>query len=304
MKSQSIIWLNEKFISEQEATIPLQNHSLHYGVGVFEGIRVYQTEKGSVAFRLQEHTDRLLQSAHILNIPVPYSAQTLFQAQQELIRKNGLGNAYLRPFIYYDGDGYIGLHTKNLKTQVAIMALPWNNYLTQEQYNLGIKVITSSLSRYSPGSIYCKAKSTGKYLSTVMALQQATQAGVDDAIFLDQQGLVSEGTGTNIFAVRGNTLITPLTTTALDGITRDTIFVLAKDRGLKIQEKQVLRDELYIADEVFFTGTAAQIVGIIEIDGRRIQTGKIGPITQWLMRQYDDCVQGKLPHYAEWLTPI
>lgn len=303
-QTQHQIWLNDHFIPADQAKIHVQTHSFHYGVGVFEGVRCYQTEKGPIIFRLLDHTERLFRSAKILNIPIPYPIQTLVEAQRQIVNKNQLGDAYIRPLVYYDGEGYIGLHTHNLSTHVAIMGLPWKNYLSPLQYQSGIKVMTSSLSRYSANSVYSKAKSTGKYLSTVMALQQAYQYGLDDAIFLDQQGYICESTGANIFLLNNNTLYTPFTGSALDGITRDTVLVLAQARGLKVKEKNILRDDLYTADEVFLTGTAAQIIAVVGIDGRCIHQGKVGPITLSLMQDYADCVQGKLPAYAEWLTIV
>ncbi len=303
-KKDPFVWWDGEFVPLKDANVNVLTHSFHYGIGAYEGVRCYQTPRGPTIFRLQAHTNRLRRSAHVLNMGLPYADACLNEAQQALIRRNELGDAYIRPLVYYDGDGYIGLHTKNLRTRVFLVAFPWKNYLSDEQYQQGIRIKTSSFTRYHANSLLLKAKSTGKYLSTVLALQEANASNADDAIFLDQQGYVSEGTGTNIFMVRNNVLYTPETTSALEGITRDTIFKFAAEMNIPVIEKQFTRDSLYIADEVFFCGTAAQIVGVVEVDNRQIANGKVGPITHSLMRTYQQCVFGELTNHLDWVTFI
>lgn len=298
------IWQDGDFVAFNQANIHVLNHSLHYGVGVFEGVRAYHHNGQSIIFRLHDHSIRLLDSAKILNMTTRYSADEVDAIQMALIKRNALTDAYIRPLIYYDGDGYIGLHQKHLSTKLVIVALPWKNYLSDEQYQRGIHVRTSSFVRYHPNSMLAKAKSTAKYISTIMALQEASAANVDDGIFLDQQGYVSEGTGCNIFMVKNNVIYTPETSSALKGITRDTVLTLANEHHYQAIEKTFTRDELYIADEVFFTGTAAQIVAITQVDGRKISDACPGPVTKWLMEKYHQCVNGNDEEHTDWLSYI
>lgn len=298
-----VIWMDGQFIPWQDAKIHVLSHTLHYGCGVFEGVRAYKTDQGAAIFKLQQHTDRLFQSAHILGMTIPFSKQTLNDAQIAVIEKNQLNAAYIRPMVFYGAEA-LGLQTQKLSTHVIIAAWPWGAYLGEAGLQHGIKVCTSSYTRHHVNSTMCKAKANGNYINSILALQEALAHGCEEALLLDAQGLVAEGSGENIFIVRNGKLFTPDTTAILEGITRDTIFTLATDLGLTLTEKRITRDEVYIADEAFFTGTAAEVTPIREIDGRAIGDGKPGIITKRLQKLYFDVVQGKNPQYQQWLTPI
>lgn len=295
------IWMDGKFIPWRQANMSVLSH--HYGMGVFEGVRGYATNQGAVIFRLSAHTDRLFRSAHILGMKLPYDKDTLNQAQQEIMLRNQLGNAYLRPFAFYGGE-YLGLSTAALTPRVIIAAVAWQGaYAGTDRFTDGLKVRTSSLSRNHINSVFSKAKANGNYMNSILAMQEAQSGGMDDAIMLDHRGCVAEGSGANIFIVRNNVLYTPDTTSALEGITRDTVITLAKDLNLMVIEKNITRDELYIADEIFFTGTAVEVTPIREVDGRLIATGERGPITQQLQQAYALAVRGENSQYDHWLTP-
>lgn len=294
--SQLVIWLDGQYVPWAEANMHVLSH--HYGIGVFEGLRAYETPNGVSIFRLQAHTDRLFRSAHILNIKIPYSKETLNTVQCEIIKKSKLKNAYLRPIVFHGGE-YLGLLTHTLSIHVAIAAVEWKG--AYESKN-GIKVKTSSFIRSHPNSIFCKAKANGNYMNSVLAAQEARACGADDALLLDHHGCVTEGSGANFFMVRDGILYTPEITYVLEGITRETILLFAKDLGLVVCERRITRDEVYIADEAFFTGTAVEITPIIEIDGRLIGKGKMGPITSCLQQLYTTAVNGEDGKYNKWST--
>ncbi len=302
-KENLLIWINGELIPWKEATVHVMAYTLHYGFGIFEGVRAYATDQGPAIFRLQDHTDRFFRSAHIMNIPMPFDKTTLNKAQLEIINKNKLGSAYLRPMAYYDVG--TGLHTSNLKTNIMIASWEWGTYLGgKEIMEKGIKVQTASYTRNHPNSVYCKAKANGNYTNSILALQEAQRAGCDEALLLDHEGYVAEGSGENIFIVRKDKIFTPHTSSALEGITRETIMTIAEDMGYEVSEKPISRDEVYVADEAFFTGTAAEVTPIRKLDGRKIGSGKRGPVTEKLQSKYFDIVNGRAPEYAHWLTYV
>lgn len=296
-----VIWLDGELVPWREAKVHVLTHTLHYGMGVFEGVRAYQTEQGPAIFRLQEHTDRLFNSAKILAMPMPFSKDELNDAQQQVVTKNNLNSAYLRPMCFYGSEG-MGLRADGLKTHVMVAAWPWGAYLGEDGINKGIRIKTSSFTRHHVNVTMCKAKANGNYMNSMMALQEALRDGYDEALLLDVDGFVAEGSGENIFLVRNGVLYTPDLTSALDGITRNTIFVLAKECGYEIVEKRITRDEVYIADEVFFTGSAAEVTPIREVDNRTIGNGGRGPITERLQTLYFDVVHGRSTEHGDWLT--
>jgi len=298
------IWMDGEFVDWREAKVHVLTHTLHYGVGVFEGVRAYATDKGPAIFRLQRHTERLLQSAKIMGMKIPFSAEVINQAQIECITKNELQSGYLRPMAFY-GSEAMGLHAKGLKVHLSIAAWEWGTYLGDEALDNGIRVKTSSFNRHHVNSTMAKAKTNGHYTNSIMALQEAENAGYDEALMLDTSGYVAEGSGENIFMVRRGRVYTPSLTSALEGITRDTIVeLLESDMGLEVIEKQITRDELYTADEVFFTGTAAEVTPIREIDDRQIDQGKRGVITTEIQQRYFDVVNGKDPKRQDWLSYV
>lgn len=298
-----VIWLDGEFVPWREAKIHVLTHTLHYGMGVFEGVRAYHAEKGTAIFRLQEHIDRLFRSAHILAMPMPYDKATINNACLEAVSKNELDSAYIRPMCFYGSEG-MGLRADNLKVHVMVAAWSWGSYLGSEGLEKGIRIKTSSYTRHHVNITMCKAKANGNYLNSMLALQEALDCGYDEALLLDNEGYVSEGSGENIFIVRNGALFTPDLASVLEGITRETIFVLAKEKGLEVREKRITRDEVYIADEVFFTGTAAEVTPIRELDGRMIGQGCRGPITEMLQKTYFDLVHGRGEDRPEWLSYI
>lgn len=297
------IWFDGEMMPWREAKIHVLTHSLHYGMGVFEGIRAYKTERGTAIFRLPEHTRRLFDSAHILKMSLRYDKETLNQAICETVRANNLESAYIRPICFYGSEG-MGLRADNLQVHTVVAAWQWGTYLGQEGIENGIRIRTSSYTRHHVNISMCKAKATGNYINSMLALQEALACGYDEALLLDAEGYVAEGSGENIFLVRDNVIYTPDLTSALAGITRATIFTLAEEVGLKICEKRLTRDEVYIADEAFFTGTAAEVTPIRELDGRTIGNGIRGPITEHLQKLYFDVVHGRHIAHKNWLTLI
>ena len=251
-----VIWLDGELLPWREAKVHVLTHSLHYGMGAFEGVRAYKTDKGTAIFRLKEHTDRLFRSAHILMMPMPFDKDTLNEAQRAVVRENKLESAYIRPLCFYGAEG-MGLRADNLKVHVMVAAWTWGAYLGAENIKRGIRIRTSSFTRHHVNITMCKAKANGNYMNSMLALQEALACGYDEAMLLDTEGYVAEGSGENIFVVRNGVIYTPELTAALDGITRDTVITLANEIGLEVREKRITRDEVYIADEVFFTGTAA-----------------------------------------------
>ncbi|MEM7467577.1 MAG: branched-chain amino acid transaminase [Pseudomonadota bacterium] len=296
-----VIWMDGKMVDWRDAQVHVLTHTLHYGVGAFEGIRAYQTERGTAVFRLAEHTKRLFETAHILEMEIPYSPDEINDAIKATIRDNKLDTAYVRPLVYYGSEG-MGLHANNLSVHVAIASWFWGAYLGADALEKGIRIKTSSYTRHLVNSVMCKAKACGNYINSIMALQEAARDGYDEALLLDADGMVAEGSGENIFIVRDGNLYTPELTSALEGITRNTVIKLAEDQGLSIEERRITRDEVYIADEAFFTGTAAEVTPIRELDNRAIGRGSIGPITKQLQQTYLDVVEGRRGEYESWLT--
>jgi branched-chain amino acid aminotransferase len=298
-----VIWYDGEMVPWREATTHVLTHTLHYGMGVFEGVRAYDAEQGTAIFRLREHTDRLFRSAHILQMKIPFDKDTLNQAQIDVVRQNKLESAYLRPMCFYGSEG-MGIRADNLKVHVIVAAWEWGAYLGKENLEKGIRIRTSSYTRHHVNITMCKAKANGNYMNSMLALQEALDCGYDEAMLLDNEGYVAEGSGENIFIIRDGVLYTPDLTSALEGITRDTLITLAMDEGLEIREKRITRDEVYVADEAFFTGTAAEVTPIREVDNRAIGAGTRGPITEKLQTQYFDQVHGRREDYPEWLTLV
>ena len=298
-----VIWLDGELVPWREAKVHVLTHTLHYGMGAFEGVRAYNSEIGPAIFRLQAHTDRLFDSAHILGMRLPFDKDTLNEAQRAAVRENGLKSAYIRPMCFYGSEG-MGLRADNLKVHAMVAAWDWGSYLGAEGMEKGIRIKTSSFTRHHVNITMCKAKANGNYINSMLALQEAVRDGYDEALLLDPEGYVAEGSGENIFLVHGGVIYTPELTSALNGITRDTVLRLAADIGVEVREKRLTRDEVYIADEAFFTGTAAEVTPIRELDGRAIGSGVRGPITERLQALYFDVVHGRADKYHHWLTPV
>ena len=298
-----VIWMDGELVPWREATTHVLTHTLHYGMGVFEGVRAYKAQRGTAIFRLEAHTRRLFNSARILNMPMPYDAETLNEAQRAVVRDNGLESAYIRPMCFYGSEG-MGLRADNLKVHVIVASWEWGAYLGAENMEKGIRIKTASFTRHHVNITMCRAKANGNYMNSMMALNEALRCGYDEALLLDVGGFVAEGSGENIFIVRDGVVYTPDLTSALEGITRDTIMRLAADEGLSVHEKRITRDEVYIADEAFFTGTAAEVTPIREIDDRPIGSGTRGPITERLQALYFDQVHGRRDVYPDWLTYV
>lgn len=298
-----VIWLDGQMVPWREAQTHVLTHTLHYGMGVFEGVRAYHAEQGTAIFRLQEHTDRLFNSAQILGMDIPFTKDELNNAQLAAVRDNNLDSAYLRPMVFFGSEG-MGLRADNLKVHVMVAAWEWGSYLGAEGIEKGIRIGTSSYTRHHVNAAMCRAKANGHYINSMLALSEAQAHGYDEALLLDAQGYVAEGSGENIFLVKNGELHTPSITSALDGITRATIIHLAEQNGLKVVERLITRDEVYIADEAFFTGTAAEVTPIRECDRRAIGCGSRGPITEKLQSQYFDVVHGRMPAYKDWLSNV
>lgn len=298
-----VIWLDGALVPWREARVHVLTHTLHYGMGVFEGVRAYKTNKGPAIFRLDEHNKRFFQSAHILNMRLPIDMKTLADAHEAVIRENGLSEGYIRPMAFLGAEG-MGLRADNLRVHVMVAAWPWPSYLGAETLERGLVVKTSSFSRHHVNITMCKAKANGNYMNSMLALQEALAAGAQEALLLDREGFVAEGSGENIFIVRDGVLYTPELTSALDGITRRTIITLAHEMGLSVFEKRITRDEVYIADEAFFTGTAAEVTPIRELDGRSIGVGHRGPVTEQLQNAYFDAVYGRDERHVDWLSLV
>lgn len=298
-----VIWYDGKMVNWRDATTHVLTHTLHYGMGVFEGVRAYKTDKGTAIFRLKEHTDRLFRSAHILQMKMPFSKEEMMEAQKAAVRENNLESAYMRPMCFYGAEA-MGISAKTLTTHVIVAAWKWGAYMGQEALDNGIRVKTSSFSRHHVNITMCKAKANGNYMNSILAHQEAALDGYDEALLLDVDGFVAEGSGENVFIIRNGKLYTPDLTSALEGITRDTILQLAAEIGLTVIEKRITRDEVYSADEAFFTGTAAEVTPIRELDRRNIGEGTAGPITKQLQKMYFDAVTGKSSQHADWLTLV
>ncbi|MGI3131453.1 MULTISPECIES: branched-chain amino acid transaminase [Halopseudomonas] len=298
-----LIWFDGEMIPWREANVHVLTHSLHYGMGVFEGVRAYNTPDGTAIFRLDAHTDRLFDSAHIMGMKIPFTKEQLNEAQRAVVRENKLETAYIRPLVFYGSEG-MGIRADNLKVHVVIAAWHWGAYMGEEALERGIKIRTSSFTRHHVNITMTRAKASGAYMNSMLALQEAVSAGADEALLLDPEGYVAEGSGENVFIVKNGTIYTPEVTACLNGITRATVLALASKFDIPVVEKRITRDEVYIADEAFFTGTAAEVTPIRELDGRQIGAGRRGPITEKLQKAYFDLVTGQTAEHAEWRTLV
>jgi branched-chain amino acid aminotransferase len=297
------IWFDGRLVLWREANTHVLTHSLHYGLAVFEGLRAYKTAKGTAIFRLKEHTDRLYNSAHIYMMQMPYDRATLMDAQREVVRANNLASCYVRPIAYY-GSEKMGVSPKGAKVHVAIAAWPWGAYLGAEGLERGIRVKTSSYARHHVNVTMARAKVATTYANSILANLEATGDGYDEALLLDTEGFVAEGAGENLFIVRDGVIYEPEIASALTGITRATVIALAEELGYRVVSKRLTRDDIYIADEAFFTGTAAEVTPIRELDNRSIGSGKRGPVTTRIQALFFDVVNGKVPAREEWLAYV
>ncbi|MBX9915101.1 MAG: branched-chain amino acid transaminase [Pseudomonadaceae bacterium] len=298
-----VIWYDGELVPWRDATTHVLTHTLHYGMGVFEGVRAYNTPEGTAIFRLEAHTDRLFDSAHIMNMKIPFTKEELNEATRAAVRENNLESAYIRPMVFY-GSEAMGLRATGLKVRVIVAAWHWGAYMGEEALKTGIKVRTSSFTRHHVNISMTRAKANGNYINSMLALQEAISGGADEAMLLDTEGYVAEGSGENIFLVRNGVVYTPEVTSCLNGITRNTILTLAAELGIQVIEKRITRDEVYIADEAFFTGTAAEVTPIREVDGRTIGIGSRGPVTEKLQKAYFDLVTGQTSAHPEWRTLV
>jgi branched-chain amino acid aminotransferase len=297
------IWQDGKLIPWREATTHVLTHSLHYGMSVFEGVRAYKTDAGTAIFRLEEHTDRLFNSAHIFQMAMPFDKATVNEAHKEVLRANKLESGYLRPIAFY-GSEKMGVSPKGAKVHIAIAAWPWGAYLGEEGMERGIRVKVSSYTRHHVNISMVRAKASGHYINSILANNEVTNEGYDEAMLLDPEGYVAEGAGENLFIVKKGKLYTPDLTSCLEGITRATVLQIAAELGLSVQEKRITRDEVYCCDEAFFTGTAAEVTPIRELDGRQIGIGRRGPITAQIQAKYFDVVYGRSDAHRGWLSYI
>ena len=297
------IWLDGQWLPWREAKVHALTHTLHYGYGCFEGIRAYATKNGPALFRLDEHLRRLQDSAHILAIDLPWDRATLAALCREAVARNGLDSGYVRPLVFL-GDEKLGVDPAGAATHLMVAAWPWGAYLGGSALENGIRVRVSSYSRHHPNVQMCRAKAISMYANSILAVREARRDGYDEALLLDTEGYVAEGSSENVFIVRDGEVLQPETTSALDGITRRTVMQLATDLGLPLRSKRLTRDEVYCADEVFLTGTAAEITPVIEVDRRKIGKGQPGPLTRRLQQAYFDCVRGENPAYRNWLTML
>ncbi|MGM0982563.1 MAG: branched-chain amino acid transaminase [Pseudomonadota bacterium] len=298
-----LIWFDGELVPWRDAKVHVLTHTLHYGMGCFEGVRAYATDQGAAIFRLKEHTDRLFDSAKILGMHMPFTREQVNEACRAAVRENGLDEAYLRPMVFFGSEG-MGLRADNLKTHAIVAAWEWPSYMSPEARELGIKVQTSSFTRHHVNIAMTRAKANGQYINSMMALAEAQRGGYDEALLLDPQGYAAEGSGENLFMVKNGIIYTPMLTSCLNGITRNTVLHMAEHLGFELREKLITRDEIYIADEAFFTGTAAEVLPIRELDGRTIGEGRRGPITEKIQSLYFDVVRGKQAIDASWLTPV
>jgi branched-chain amino acid aminotransferase len=302
MDKAELIWMNGDFVPWDEAKVHVLSHGLHYGTGVFEGIRAYETERGTAVFRHREHLERLAKSAQLYFMELPYQLDTLREATHELIRRNGLRSCYIRP-LAFRGYGEMGLYAQSVPIDVIVAVWSWGAYLGEEGKRNGIRAKVSSWRALSGESMIPHAKASGQYLNSILAKTESAKSGYDEAILLDDRGFVSEGSGENIFLVRDGTLITPGHTSAiLDGITRRSVVQIASDLGYRIEERDIARAELYLAEEAFFTGTAAELVPIREIDDHSL--GAPGEITRHVQAKFDDALYGRADEYLEWLDIV
>ena len=294
------IWMDGTLVEYEKATLHILSPAIHYGAGVFEGIRAYKTEKGSAIFRLREHADRLIESAEIFGFrDLPYTVESITQAIKDTVRANGFDECYIRPLLYLDGS-IASLNIDAGKPALMVAVWEWKNYLGDEALEKGIRANISTFTRHHPNVSMTKAKIAGNYVNSILARTESVRLGFEEAIMLDPQGYVAECTGENLFVVRRGKIFTPSTAPVLEGITRHSMFVIASDLGYDVIEQPISRDQLYAADEVFVCGTAAEVIGLSEIDFRRIGDGKMGPITRAIQNVYHDAIRGKLPNYESW----
>ena len=298
-----VIWFDGKMVDWRDAKIHVLTHTLHYGMGVFEGLRAYKAEQGTAIFRLQAHTDRLFESADIMNMDIPFDKETLNKAQIAAVSDNNLESAYIRPMCFYGSEG-MGLRADNLKVHVMVAAWEWGAYLGQESLDNGIRIRKSTFIKNDSHPSMYLAKANGNYINSMLALDEAMNKGYDEALLLDSKGNVAEGSGENIFMIKDGVLYTPTLVASLNGITRNTIMTLAKEQGYDVVETEIKIEELYDADEVFFTGSAAEVTPIREIDDISIGNGSRGPITEKLQSMYFDLVHGRLDIHQDWLTVV
>ena len=297
------IWYDGELVPWRDATTHVLTHSLHYGLAVFEGERAYKTDRGAAIFRLKEHTDRLFDSAHIFMMKMPFDRETVFEASKEVVRANKLDSCYVRPLAFY-GSEKMGVSPKGALVHIAIAAWPWGAYLGEDGLSRGIRVKTASFARHHVNVHMCRSKASGAYLNSILANQEATQDGYDEALLLDVNGYVAEGSGENLFIVKNNKLYEPELTSALNGITRKSVITLAEELGLSVEARLLTRDDIYLADEAFFTGTAAEVTPIRELDNRVIGSGKAGPVTAKLQAKFFDCVYGRDERHLDWLAYV
>jgi branched-chain amino acid aminotransferase len=297
------IWKDGQMVDWRDATLHMLTHSLHYGMAVFEGVRAYNTTNGTAIFRLKEHTQRLFNSAKIFQMKVPFDMDTIMNAQLDVVRANKLESCYLRPLVWI-GSEKMGVSARGNTIHVGIAAWPWGAYLGEEGLAKGIRVKTSSFTRHHVNISMVRAKASGYYINSILANQEVTADGYDEALLLDTEGYVSEGAGENIFIVKSGKIYTPDLASCLDGITRDSVVTIARDLGIEVIEKRITRDEVYCADEAFFTGTAAEVTPIRELDGREIGAGSRGPVTEKIQSMFFDIVGGKADKYKNWLTRV
>ncbi len=297
------IWYDGKLVPWRSATTHVLTHSLHYGLAVFEGVRAYKTVNGTAIFRVEEHTERLFNSAHIYMMKIPYTREQIIEAQKEVVRANKLEECYIRPIAFY-GSEKMGVSPKGARVHVAIAAWPWGAYLGADGLEKGIRVKTSSFARHHVNVSMCRAKYSGTYANSILANAEALDNGYDEGLLLDVDGFVAEGAGENIFMVKNGRIYEPELTSSLIGITRDSVIQLAAGLGYKVESRRITRDDLYIADELFFTGTAAEVTPIREVDGRMVGAGKRGPVTAKLQKAFFDLVKGKNKRHAKWLAPV
>lgn len=303
MEKSKYIWMDGKLINWDDANVHVLSHGLHYGTSVFEGVRAYEGEGGTFIFRLKEHTKRLFDSAKIINMEIPFSQDEINKATIETVKENNLKSCYIRP-IAFIGDGFMGILPKGNPINVVIAVWSWGSYLGEEGLEKGIRIKVSTFNRHHVNAAMTKAKVGGHYVNSVLAKKEAIRDGYDEALLLDTEGYVSEGSGENIFIVRNGKIKTTPLTSVLDGITRDTIITVAKDEGLEVIEERFTRDELYTADEAFFTGTAAELTPIREVDAIKIGNGSRGEITEKLQKIYFDVLKNKNEKYKDWLTKV
>ncbi len=298
-----VIWVDGEMVPWREAKVHVLTHSLHYGMGVFEGMRAYKTDRGPALFRMPEHVERMFASAHILQMHIPFTQQQIADACVAAIRENRLEDGYVRPLAFY-GSEAMGVSAPNLTVHVIVAAWRWGEYLGDGALERGVRLRTSSYARHHVNVTMCRTKATGNYINSMLALREAQACGYDEALVLDVDGFVAEGSGENVFVIRKGVIYTPDITSALAGITRDTVMTLAAEAGYEVVEKRITRDEVYVADEAFFTGTAAEVTPIRSVDDRLIGEGKPGPITRALQERYFATVHGQHDGHLDWLTTI